>query len=128
MNQPRYSKRIKRLLRHYAGVAYERELAIFLERLEGDFAAWRQGTFDAVELEHRIHRFHQGPARELFKRYIDNPYQELTVAYAIVTGLISRDEVPTELLDTLRGPLAMHERMMAEGELRMPGEIPPRTG
>src|ERR1700730_1190913 len=59
------SKAIRRRLRELAGQAYARELGAELTKLEADFARWRSGEIDPVELSDRIHRFHNGRGRGL---------------------------------------------------------------
>jgi hypothetical protein len=44
----------------------------------------------------------------------------VNVAYAIVAGILSRDELPAELLESLAGPLSFFEGLEARGELRKP--------
>ena len=75
-------KRIKRLLREQAGRAHEEELRRALVPVAEAFRRWERGELGSAELSDIIHRFHQGPARELFARY-NNPYMNLAVAYAI---------------------------------------------
>ncbi len=98
MNQPpEMPQAAKRLLRQLATLAYERELGRELASLERGFQDWRQGRIDAFELTDRIHRFHNGQARELYSRYnVGN--QRLAVASAILEGIIGEAEVPQALL------------------------------
>ena len=42
----------------------------------------------------------------------------MNVAYAIVTGSLPEGEVPAELLEALRQPLAFYRMLKAEGNLR----------
>jgi hypothetical protein len=67
-------KRIKRVLREYAGAAHEEEL---------------RRVLGSGELSEIIHRFHQGPARDLYVRY-DTDRLEMAVAYAITVGILDR--------------------------------------
>lgn len=59
-----------------------------------------------------IHRFHQGPARELWVRY-NAPHLEMVVASAITTGVLGRDTLPAELLEHLAGALRFYEKEQA---------------
>jgi hypothetical protein len=101
-------KRIKRLLREYAGVAHEEELRRALVPVAEAFKRWERGELDSAELTEIIHRFHQGPARDLFDRY-NTPNLEMTVAYAIAAGILDRGTIPAELLDHLAGALRFYE-------------------
>ena len=77
-------KRIKRLLREHAAVAHEEKLRRALVPVAEAFKRWERGELGSGELSEIIHRFHQGPARELFARY-NTPYLEMTVASAITS-------------------------------------------
>ncbi len=112
---------IKRLLDEYGALAYKNELRIYLKALQSDFAAWERGEIDAFQLEHCIHHFHNGPARELYRRY-NLGYLNMNVAYAIVVGLLDRSQVPQELLEALSEELAAYEEEKALGNLVFPGE------
>jgi hypothetical protein len=56
-------------LRELASIAYERELARELAKLEDGFRRWRAGEINAFGLSDAIHLFHQGPSRDLFSKY-----------------------------------------------------------
>lgn len=90
----------EREVRRLVTLAHERELARHLSSLESDFAAWRSGSINALTLTDRIHAFHDGPARALWKQY--SPNNSLTaLGHAVVAGLISDSEVPAELREEL---------------------------
>jgi hypothetical protein len=108
-----YSKRVKRLLREFAARAYEIELGRALGELEQQFALWRGGQISAGELSDRIYAFTRGPARELWGRY-NARLDDMQVAYAVVTGLLPRDELPAELLEVLEPIIAFYEHEQAE--------------
>jgi hypothetical protein len=104
----RNEKQIRRLVREYAGKAHEIELRLALAPLADAFRAWERGAFDSFEIEALIHRFHQGPAREIYARYV-SPHAEPAVAGAIATGVLARESVPAELLDELASLIAYLE-------------------
>lgn len=116
---PDYSKRIKKLLREFMTEAYERELHRELTKLDSSFAEWRAGKISSGELSYRIHQYETGPSRELFKRYNDSPH-DMTVAYAIVVGILERDQVPAELLEAIARPLDFYQSLKDEDELKEP--------
>jgi hypothetical protein len=95
-----YSKRIKKLLREYAAEAYERELRRELGKLELSFAEWRQNAIDSFELSDRLHEFETNIARELYKQYTYGD-MDLLVAGALLTGILSRERIPGEVLEAL---------------------------
>jgi len=101
-------KRIKRFLREYAAGAHEEERRRALLPVAEAFRRWERKELDSGELSEIIHKFHQGPARDLWVRY-NTAYLEMAVAFAITTGLLSRDTVPAELLDHLAGPIRFYE-------------------
>ena len=109
---PEASRRVKRLLREYAAAAYEEDLRRALLPVAEAFKRWERNELDSSELSEIIHKFHQGPARDLWLRY-DTPYQDMAVAHAITTGLLKKDTVPAELLDYLAGPLRFYEERQA---------------
>jgi hypothetical protein len=101
-------KRIKRLLRELAGAAHEEELRRALVPVSEAFNRWEHGDLGSGELSGIIHRFHQGPARDLDVRY-NTVRVEMAVAYAITAGILDRQSIPAELLDHLAGPLQFYE-------------------
>ena len=105
-------KRIKRLLREHGGRAHDEELRRALVPVAEAFKRWEHGELGSAELSDLIHRFHQGPARELFARY-NNPHMELAVAHAITVGVLDRQTIPAELLDHLARALAFYESQAA---------------
>jgi hypothetical protein len=115
-----YAKKIKRLLRECVTEAYERELYRELTKLDQSFAEWRNGTIGSGELSHRIHAYENGPSRALFNRY-NQGEDDLNVAYAIVAGILDRDQIPAELLEAIGRPLDFFQSMKERNELREPG-------
>ena len=116
-----YPKNIKRLLREYMAEAYERELHRELMKLDQCFAEWRDGKISNGELSYRVHRYEAGPSRELYKKYNYSPH-DVNVAYAIVTGILKREEIPADLLEAISNLLAFYQSLKEEGDLRQPGE------
>jgi hypothetical protein len=116
-----YSKRIKRLLRELAAEAYEKELSRELVKLEKSFEEWQDGKINSGELSHRVHQYETGVSRELFKKYNEDKF-DFNVAYAIVTGILDRKDVPEELLEAIDKHLRFYESMNADGDLKLPGE------
>jgi hypothetical protein len=99
------TKAQRRRLRELGAMAYERDLAAELSKVEEDFGRWRAGEIDAHDLTERIHRFHQGPARSLFSKY-DHSNLEFAVAHAIHRGLISEEEAGADVIEMIRSHLA----------------------
>jgi|SRR5215468_3739316 len=105
-------KRIKRLLREYAAAAHEEELRRALVPIAEAFKRWERRELESGELSEMIHRFHQGPARDLWVRY-NTPHLPMAVAAAIATGVLSRETIPAELLDHLAGAIRFYEQEQA---------------
>lgn len=106
---PDIPKRLKRLLREYAGRAHEAELRQALVPLAEAFKRWERGELDSFELNELIHRFHQGASREIYVRYVSRDF-EPALAHAIESGLIDRATVPAELLDHLARLIELFEQ------------------
>jgi hypothetical protein len=106
-------KRMKRMLRDYAGKAHEAELRQALAPLADAFKRWEGGALDSFDLKDLIHHFHQGPAREIYLRNATN-YLDPPVAYAIATGLVDRATVPPELLAHLARDIEFYQDQETE--------------
>ncbi len=100
MHDPRFTKDDHRKLRDLAGTAHERELSAALRELHKRFAEFERGAIDAFELKDDVHKFHDGAARELWKRY-DEDLLAFTVAQALHRGILSESEVPEKVIRLL---------------------------
>jgi hypothetical protein len=101
---PEPTKSQKKRLRHLAGVAHERELSKASEALLGEFRRWQAGEIDVFALSDKIHEFHDGTAREIYKLYtIMDP--RFSVARALKEDILARTEVDDEVF-SLVSPLA----------------------
>ncbi len=106
MDVPEPSKRIKRSLRDLSKRAYAEALSRELAKLHDSFHAWQAGKLSPFDLGEEIHRFHQGPNRELFVLY-DRRNHDIAVARAIVDGLVPEESVSEEVRAYLAPLLAM---------------------
>ena len=102
------SKQLKRLVREWAGIAHDRELAKALLELDGHFERWKRHEIDAFELNELVHRFHNGVAREIWKTYAAN-HLEPAVASGVASGILRREELPEQLLQHVAGLIAFYE-------------------
>lgn len=93
-------KALKREIRDLGGVLHERLLGAELAKLEAEFARWRAGEIDAVELSTLIHKFHEGPPRTLWIMF--NTHDVRVLGYhlgeAIKEGTMRVDEFSEEAL------------------------------
>lgn len=94
----RVSKKPSRLLREHRDRAWEAENRIALGALANKVDQWREGKLTTDELDHAVHKYHDGIGREIWKRYaMGEP--ELALARAILVGVIERDSLPPEVLE-----------------------------
>ena len=100
-----FSKKQKRILRELAVECHEWHLRTFLENLYEDFQKWGGYSIGALELTERIHKFHDGPARDLYKIYVLAP-PELAICFAINNSVISFDAIDPEISEEIRALLA----------------------
>src|SRR2546428_6759733 len=96
-------KRVKRLLREYAAVAHEEELRRALLPVAEAFKRWEREELDSGELSEIIHKFHQGPARDLWVRY-NTAHLEMAAAFSVTTGPFWRETSPPPMLGHLAAP------------------------
>ena len=108
------SKHLRKLVRQAADEAYRRELDRELEFLHAAFEQWRRGELPGFDLADRIHRFHEGPNRQLYLGYTGSDPQ-FAVAGAIHSGVMRIEELHPDLLPTM-GPLVETIRSFARGD------------
>jgi len=95
-----YTKAQKKKLLELAGIANERELDQEMEMLYQHFENWRNEKISCFELSDLIHKFHQGPSREIWKMYTYSD-PDTAVSRAVALGLLKKEEIPKDLLDIL---------------------------
>ena len=105
-------KRIKYQVREWAGIAHDRDLGKALTELRAQFDLWERGDIDALELNERVHRFHEDTSREIWKRYATR-HLEPAVASAVVAGVLHRAELPSELLQHINGLIEFYEHELS---------------
>src|SRR5262245_259720 len=92
------SKKTKRELRMLAEKAYAKELDQYLLELSIKFDDWKNKKIDCWDLNDHIHKFHNGISRELFKMY-NGCNNIVVVSRALARNLLSKDEIPSEVID-----------------------------
>ncbi len=105
-------KRIKRLVREWAGIAHDRDLRTALGELRIQFGRWERGEISSFELNEFVHQFHDGTSREIWKRYATN-HLEPAVASAVAAGVVRKEELPGELLQHIAGLIEFYEADLA---------------
>ncbi len=93
-------KAMKREIRQLGAVVHERLLAAELRKLDAEFARWRSGEIDAFELGSLIHRFHEGPPRQLWLSFNTHHVGALShhLTEALAEGTLRPEEVSEETL------------------------------
>src|ERR687897_2201913 len=101
-------KQLRRLVREWAGAAHDRELSQALLDLRRHFDRWEAGEISATDLNDLIHKYHQGASREIWKHYTTN-HLEPAIGFAVATGILRREELPSELLEHVGGWIQFYE-------------------
>ena len=104
---PKSNKRVGKELREISAKAYQIQLDEELAKLAQDFDDWRNHKIDGFELKDKIHKFHQGPARDLWKFY-NYSKPDMLVAYAIVAGHIPESEVSDGAMQALENAIEFY--------------------
>lgn len=108
--QTNLSKSEIAVLRESAIEAWESELHDALEDLFEDFSRWADDGYSSMELAERIHEFHDGISRELYKRYTGFP-PSVAVARAIAVGIIDDAALSPSLQDKLADEIEAQRRI-----------------
>jgi hypothetical protein len=103
-----FTRAERRQLRELAGLAWDRERGAELAELEAAFRQWRAGELSPHELSDRIHRFHNGAARELYVLYTSRIHPSQLVARAVAADILAESEVPAELLPALASAIEFY--------------------
>lgn len=90
------SKALKKELRQHADRAWEAEMRAALGALAAKFDHWRAGSMSSADLDAAIHEYHDGVAREIWKRFSTNK-REMPLAHAVAVGLIDEATLPLEV-------------------------------
>ena len=86
------TKKQRKHIRELASVSYERELNAALDKLQAAFQKWKHGGMSPFDLNEEIHQYHNGTARDLYKRYaIGDP--DMAVMFALAEGILKIEEL-----------------------------------
>ena len=98
----RNPNRLKALLRQHAAVAWEAEMRAALGSLAAKFDEWKAGRMSSDDLHAAIHEYHNGPGREIWKRFAtSNP--KVPLAHAVAAGLVPEESLPIEVRGEIAG-------------------------
>ncbi|MBA4370524.1 MAG: hypothetical protein C0418_02965 [Coriobacteriaceae bacterium] len=93
-------KKLKSVLREHANRAWEAEMGAALGALAARFDDWRAGAMSAADLDAAVHEYHDGIAREIWKRYSTND-PVIPLAHAVVAGVLPEDSLPPEVVERI---------------------------
>ena len=95
-----YSKSQRKKLDQLRDIAHERELKRELTELYQDFQKWRNKEINGFELNGRIHKYHQGPSREVWKIY---NYMDLgmSVSRAVALEFLKKEDIQEDILEII---------------------------
>lgn len=102
-------KAAKQHFRELAGIAHERELNLAFQELHREFERWQRGELHPFELNDRIHRFHQGVSRDLYKKSFYGDADTL-VASAVGQGILKKEKVKLEFYSAIERILELREQ------------------
>lgn len=114
MQESPINRRLKKLLSQHAGRAWDAEMQAALGGLADKFDQWREGAMTCENLHRAVHEYHDGIAREIWKRYRTNK-PEIPLAYAVATGFVSRESLPEEFVDHIELHVRALEEVLEEG-------------
>ena len=86
------AKKQQKHIRDMAAVAYEREITAALDSLFAVFQDWKQGRITPFALDEKLHQYHDGIARELYKRYSGGK-PDMAVLLALANGVLKVEEL-----------------------------------
>jgi hypothetical protein len=92
-------KSVKKELAAMVYAAHEAALRSELSKLAKHFESWQRGGINSFDLTEHIHEFHDGPNREIYKRFTYGRNADLSMlaASALADGLIDDKKVPEEV-------------------------------
>jgi hypothetical protein len=91
---PKTSKKLTAAVRKHAKRAWEAEMRAALEPLAAKFDLWRAGRMSTADLDEAIHAYHNGVAREIWRRFATND-PKMPLAHAVAIGAPSMESLPS---------------------------------
>lgn len=90
------SKTLKKELRQHADRAWEAEMKAALGALAAKFDEWRAGSLPSGDLDAAIHAYHDGAAREIWRRFSTSD-RKMPLAHAVAMGFVKEESLPAEV-------------------------------
>jgi hypothetical protein len=109
----RFTRSETKLLRALVEEAWAEELNNSLEEQFDNFKKWADDAMSPFEVVEKMHLFHNGVARELYKKY-SGPLVSTTVAKAIAENHIDESELSDELIAKLKGEIATFRKLVGK--------------
>jgi hypothetical protein len=106
---------LRKITKQLVRQAYAREQGKALESLDREFDRWKSGDIDCWELTELIHRFHNGESRELYTLYEAGDIK-MVLARAIALDIISAEDVPATLLESMQPTIEFFRGELAKDE------------
>ena len=111
----RFTKRERATLRELASEAHLSELNEALASLYEEFCKWGGDGISAFDLNDKIHEFHDGDSRDLYKTYILGN-TEVAVAIGISRKTINPSQLDEGLREKIAPIIEVFERMKKADE------------
>jgi hypothetical protein len=111
---PGTSKKLKAMLREHVGRAWEAEMGAALGALSAKFDEWRAGAMSTADLDAAVHDYHDGVAREMWKRFSTND-PVIPLAHAVATGVLPQDSLPPEVVERIASMVGLLEELERDG-------------
>jgi hypothetical protein len=111
-DQLKITKSERAHLRGLAEEAWNDELRDALTELYEEFGKWADDGLSAFELADKIHEFHDGISRELYKRYSLDP--EVAVSRAVALGIVEEGALGQPLAGKLSRMIDSFRKMQNE--------------
>jgi hypothetical protein len=105
-------KPVRKILRDLVYRAHEAALRKPLSEIVPYVEKWQRGEIDAIALADRLREFHDGPCREIYKRftYTSIGECEMLAGGAVAQGLIDPKTVPEAAMPYLGRWLEFHRQ------------------
>jgi hypothetical protein len=109
----RFTRSETELLRSLVAEAWAEELNHSLEEQFENFMKWADDAMSPFEVVEEMHIFHNGIARELYKKYA-GPLVSTTVAKAIAENHIKESDLTDGLLGKLKSEIATFRKLVGK--------------
>lgn len=76
---------------------YTREMSIEMDKLFFTLQSWKNKECNVFEASDKVHEFYKGKSKELFVKYERASFADLNIASAIISGVVSIEELSEEL-------------------------------